>query len=366
MTDIFHDGDTTAAQKAGGVVAVGSWTLHLPQAFGFCGGVQHALKTLQHTLATRGTRTVWLLGQIIHNDTVNAFFRTQGAHILPEQQIDSVFARAAPDDIIVIPAFGVPLDLDSRLRAFCRSPDQLVDTTCRYVKRIWTFVEAMAAEKRTILIHGKPDHPETRATLSRALTPENAVILIPDLAAARHLADLIRRRALAEVPQSLVRNPGRLTLERMALVNQTTMLYQETKEIDAVIHDALDSVRGSLALAETLCRATQDRQNAATELCRKGCDLAIVVGGFSSSNTTQLYRLAKEYCPTYFIRDATALTRAEIRHHHPDRHETAVTRDWLPASVRHIGILAGASCPPCDIGDVLRRFRALAGEAEIR
>ena len=360
MKDIFSDADVNAMPPAGGLLRVGRWNVHLPRVMGFCGGVLHALQMLQKTLECRNAHRIWLLGEIIHNDTVNEYFRSQGVRILPEAEINAIFELARPTDVIVIPAFGIPRDLDCQLREFCRNEALIVDTTCRYVKRIWDFVEKMAAERRTILVHGKPNHPETRATLSRALTIENAVVLIPDLDTARIVAAAIQSGSLTTLPECLTRNCAKLTSANMAIVNQTTMLYQETCEIEKLIMEAVNEVNGVLGKASTICRATQDRQDAALELCSHGCDVIIVVGGFSSSNTNQLYRLAAKRCPTYFIRNALALKADRIRHYRPESANEVITHEWLSEGIRNIGLLAGASCPPSDIGAVIRKLEEIA------
>ena len=363
MSTLFADPDVTAAQERGGRIHIGPLTVRLPRTFGFCGGVLQALRVLEDVLAEKESPPAWLLGEIIHNDTVNRFFRDKGVRMIPEGDLEHVFRVADSADVFVIPAFGVPRDLERRLRDFCDNDAQIVDTTCRYVRRIWRFVEDMAAAARTIVIHGKPDHPETRATLSRALTPGNTVVLLPDLAAADALAEAVRHGTVTDFPAEWVFNPAAVNFAKVAIVNQTTMLYQETRQIEDLIGAAVNAVGGNLARAATLCRATQDRQEAALELCRDGCDLVLVVGGFASSNTTQLYRLAKQFAPTYFVSDASALGTTLIRHFLPEEDRTASTPDWFTRKVREVVLLAGASCPQSDIGNVIRRLRQIVETA---
>ncbi len=359
MTELYSDPEVEMARRNRGVVDAGKWRVRLPAVFGFCGGVLNAIRLLQRKLVELREHQVWLLGEIIHNDTVNSFFRKVGVRIIPEDQIDSVFDLATPSsDIIVIPAFGIPKSLDTRLRQTFPN-DQIVDTTCAYVRRIWRFAERMIAENRTIVVHGKPNHPETRATLSRALTAQNAVLLIPSISAAEQLATAIKNQDISSYPPELVRNREKLHLNHLALVNQTTMLFSETKEVERILQNAMAAIAGELVSSETVCHSTQHRQNAALELCQEGCDVMIVVGGYTSSNTNQLYRLAKATGPTYFVRDADALDRNEIRHYQPEMNIEEVTRDWLPEEAT-IGILAGASCPAADIGDLIRKFKSFA------
>ncbi|OGV69254.1 MAG: 4-hydroxy-3-methylbut-2-enyl diphosphate reductase, partial [Lentisphaerae bacterium RIFOXYA12_64_32] len=344
-----------------GEIVVGPWRLLLPRVYGFCGGVRHALHALEDALHRHPERQVWLLGDIIHNDTVNERFRRLGVRILENDHIDTGWTRASPEDLLVIPAFGLPLEVEQRVRESGLRPEQIVDTTCAYVKRVWTFVQDAAAQQRTILFHGTPGHPETRATLSRALTPQNAAILIPDPVAAEKVAAAIRLGSLADLTGCDVRNRDRVDLRRLAIANQTTMLCAETRAIENLVAAAVKAVGGDLRRAETLCRATQQRQDAALALCRRGCDLVLVLGGFASSNTTQLYRLAARHCPAYFIRNADAFTRHTIEHFRPETGKVENTSDWLPTLPGRIGLLAGASCPPDDVRAAVRKLQDILG-----
>lgn len=356
MNHLHHDPDVQAARANGGVVHVGSWTLRLPATFGFCGGVLNAIKQLQHTVDRRERGRIWLLGDIIHNDTVNAYFKQLGVRILPERGIQRIFDVAARDDVVVIPAFGIPKDLDKQLRE--TFPDeQIVDATCKYVKNIWEFVEQMVRENRTTLIHGKPHHPETLAILSRALSPATATVLIPDTETGRAFADVMRTGDVTRSGNSAVYNPAQLRTDRLALVNQTTMLYSETKQIERELAAAAADTNADFRSCETICRATQQRQDATLKLCREGCDVLLIIGGYTSSNTNQLYKVARCHARTYFIANANNLSADSIRHYLPDERREVTAADWLSKAPLTIGILAGASCPASDIGDVIRFFR---------
>jgi 4-hydroxy-3-methylbut-2-enyl diphosphate reductase len=356
MTDLFHDNDAQAARRQGGKVPLGGGrTLLLPRVTGFCRGVLFALKRLESVLS-RNDRPVWLLGEIIHNANVNDHFRERDVHILPEGCLENVFHEASPDDTFVIPAFGLERELQERLLGFA---GDVVDTTCSCVQNVWSFVEEQAQAGRTVLLHGKPAHPETRATLSRALGPANAAIVIPTLAHAEQLADSIRQGDLGSYPDQLVHQRPHVDLARLAVANQTTMLHRETRELEAILADAVHDTGGELVPAATVCRATQARQDAARAVCRSGVDLVLVLGGFSSSNTNQLLRLARDFAPAYFIGDASALSPHTICHYDPDAGEVIETSDWLPPPGSRIALLAGASCPPGDIGAVIRTLQAI-------
>lgn len=359
--DLFHDREVELAEASDGTTRIGSWTLRLPRVFGFCGGVRRAFTHLRAIVERHSPGTVHLLGEIIHNDTVNGFFRTKGVHILPEDGLDGIYACAAPGDTVVIPAFGIPNELDERLRQSLGATCTVIDTTCPYVRRVWAFVEAMSAEGRTIVIHAKPDHPETLATLSRALTPRNGVLLVPDCATAVTLADCIRARDLGAMPADLIRNRPQVDLSRLAIANQTTMLCSETERIAVLVSEAVRATDGKDVPANTVCSATQERQKAAAELCcGAGCDLILVIGGFSSSNTNQLYRLATEHGMAYFINDPSAITPSAIRHYVPELARERIAENWLRTDMKTIGLLAGASCPRTDIGGVIRKFKDMA------
>jgi len=363
LVDIFADAEVQRAIAQGDEIPLGRGrSLLLPRILGFCGGVDRALTGLSQVLASAGNRQVWLLGEIIHNDTVNRHFLAQGVKLLEPDELGQLFEVAQPHDFFVIPAFGIPKRLDHRLREFCTPPGKIMDAACGYVRQIWTFILRMQAEERTIVIHGKPNHPETKATISRALGECNAVIVVADMAEAHHLAGCVRAGDLSGFPAKRIMGAEHLTLGSMALVNQTTMLYRETKAIEEELRAAVLLQGGELWAPETVCRATQERQDAARELCRQGCDLILVVGGFASSNTNQLYRLAVGHAPTYFTADAQAIGAQSIQHFLPVEQRQVESADWLPKNTRRIGLLAGASCPPSDIGGIIGVLRRLSAD----
>lgn len=376
----FHSPQVDAARRNDGVAVGRHRCVRLPRVFGFCGGVRAAVRMLQRETESEDSRPLWLLGPLIHNHTVNQWFRRCGVRIVPEGELESVFEQASGSDRFVVPAFGVPLPLARRLREFASSQDykatvpphppgegkrgeacggRIVDTTCRYVSRIWAFAGEQAAQGRTIVIHGKPGHPETEATLSRSLGPDNAAILVPNRTAAEQLAEAIGAGDLSAYPPDRVVGTSTPAPRRLATVNQTTMLYSETRHIEAILRAATGSAGGDLAVLNTVCRATQERQEAACELRNNGnCACFLVVGGFNSSNTNRLYTLAKQSAPTYFIRDANDLDETTIRHYVPDEHTQRITHHWLPSGNGDIGLLAGASCPDGVVGDIIGKVTA--------
>lgn len=358
--NFFRDPDVEQGQKNQGRLQVGGWTLRVPRLLGFCGGVVHAVKAVQETIKKNPHKRIWILGEIIHNDTVNDYFRRCGVILLDEDKVAGALHFFDKGDIVIIPAFGLERELDTQVRELAPKV-RVVDTTCPKVKHIWDRLDELAPEKRTIVIYGKPSHPETRATLSRALRHDNAAILVPDIAHAEELAQSVRKGTLGtSYPRHLVRHADRVTLDKLALVNQTTMLYNETKKVEITLREAEFERGGSLVNSETVCRATQHRQDAAREVCSDDCELILVVGGYSSSNTTQLYRVACTAATTFFIRNEACLGADVIKHYVPADKKVVESRNWRPPSGSTIGVLAGASCPASDIGNVMRRLRSLA------
>ena len=356
----FQDSDVDQARRNGGVVTLAAGRrLLLPRVFGFCGGVAQALALLRRCLSTAGGRPVCLLGPVIHNDTVNDHFRAQGVTILDETEVPALRRPGSADQIVVIPAFGVPVEVEASLRRSSPSA-QIIDTTCRDVRAVWEFMEALEGDDWTILIHGKADHPETRATLSRALQRAPRVVIVPGLACTERVCQALRQGRWEGYPSGLVHERGAAPLASgpVALVNQTTMLYGETLVLGAALREACEQAGRRCQLADTVCRATQDRQDAAVEVCRQRPDLVLVVGGFGSSNTAQLYRLASAAGHAYLVQDAEALEPDRITHWVPGSGPQQ-SDHWLPEGWMTVGILAGASCPAADVGKVIRWFRRL-------
>lgn len=360
MLDAFRDGDVDAARRQGGLVDLpGNRSLVLPQIFGFCGGVVRALAMLAECLEGRRGRTVRLLGPVIHNDTVNQWFHRRGADILAEDRVGDILEVGGPDDIVVIPAFGVPLELAEAL-AQRYPPGQIVDTTCHDVQAVWQFLERLEGSDWTILIHGKPEHPETRATLSRARRRARRAVVLRGPEDTEPACQALRSGSWQDLPaaQRHEADPPPPADGPVALVNQTTMLYSETSALAERLAAACRDAGRLCRVADSVCRATQDRQDAARRVCATYPDLVLVVGGFTSSNTAQLHRLARGYAPAYRIENALALSPERITHWLPGTGPQESSA-WLPPGWRRIGLLAGASCPARDVGDVVRWFQRL-------
>ena len=330
----------------------------LPKAFGFCTGVNRAVTTLNEVVKEPdGARPVWLLGAMIHNPAVNEAFAKAGVQI--SASADEVFDKATPHDIFVIPAFGLPLDQDRLLRDFVAEDGRIVDATCPFVRRVWKEAEQAGNQGKAVIIHGKYGHQETYGIWSRAVSHAPACVLISTMNEARRFAE--DWHALA--PERLF-NAEKLVECDWTLLNQTTMLSTETADIAEILRSA-PWHRGTVAMAGTLCTATRERQAAAQELCERGCDAIIVLGGTDSSNTTQLYRMAveklgEERC--FFVQSEHDIQPEAIHHFLPFEHEWRLSQNGVIRDAKRIGILTGASCPDSELERLLRRLEELINQ----
>ena len=339
----------------------------LPRVFGFCRGVERALSMLQQAVEDHARQSggLFLLGQIIHNPWVNKYFENRGVRILSRDQLESVEGYVGAEDCVVIPAFGVNLPVERRLGEIGCT---IVNTSCGDVRRLWAWAERAAQDGCGVLIFGRPDHDETVVTKSRLEAVGGRYLVVSSRDRTERFCELIERGADAaafgaEFGPKETNAAALQPFDRLAQVSQTTMLYDETMRVRERVRAAFarrfgPAAADRLAFQPTVCRATQARQAAAVELCRAGCHLVMVVGGFGSSNTRHLYELAGEYAPAWFIEDAEAIRSpeelatidlADERHY--------VARGWLPGRrPLRIGVLAGASSPEVVIGEVLERL----------
>lgn len=373
---IFGSEIVARIRREGNVWRLAGGELVLPRVSGFCSGVTRALAMLEEALAKepKGPGGFFLLGEIIHNPYVNEYFRSCGVRILSPQQREHLEDFIGPDDCGVIPAFGVTLAIEERLhKVGCR----ILDTTCGDVRRLWAWGTGAVERGFSVLIYGRAGHDETVVTKSRLEARGGRYLVVGNLREAQDFRGLITGETEAGRMGSLfgreATNASSLEpFERLAQVSQTTMLYDDTMRVRDLIQSAFeqrfghDEAERRLLFQPTVCRATQDRQSAALELCQKGCDLIIVVGGFGSSNTTHLYERARVYGPAYFIEDVSAiLGPGRIRALDPGaaatgRNEPVEIENWLPQRrPLKIGVLAGASSPQIVIGEVLERLADL-------
>lgn len=337
----------------------GRFEVVLPEVFGFCGGVIHALKLLEETIIANPEKKLFLLGEIIHNTNVNEYFQSKGISIIPHNAMEQVFSVATTDDIIVIPAFGIRVDLEARIRNRFKT---VIDTTCKDVKRVWEFVREESNKGTTILIHGHPHHPEVEATVSRA-SSDSTVIVISNLKESGLLADFFRaRKSVLELPKEIrVINGEKFNIDRIALANQTTMLFNETVEIETILKKSLEQFSCTFVACQTICKATYNRQTAAVRLLGKEHpDIVFVVGGYGSSNTNNLYFIANEKYPTFYIKDSYSIKEDRLEHYIPLKNKTIFSSlSEVFSSVKKIAILAGASCPVGIVNDLIERLKSI-------
>jgi 4-hydroxy-3-methylbut-2-enyl diphosphate reductase len=354
----------------------GRLTLHLAREFGFCYGVDRAVDYAYQARVRFPDRVVYLTGEIIHNPHVNGELRAQGIRFLsdPGESIEQLTA----EHVVILPAFGVTIEL---LLALQDRGCTLVDTTCGSVLNVWKNVRRYAEDGFTSIIHGKYRHEETRATASQALNSGSGQYLVVlDRDEARVVCDYIRSggdagafRARFEHAASPGFDPDR-DLQRVGCANQTTMLSSESLEIGSMIRAAMSDRYGEPALAmhfrafDTICSATQDRQDAVMALLESHpVDLMLVIGGLNSSNTYNLARICAERVPTYHIADPACLVSAEVIRHKPVGNANEVTaRGWLPEGRLTIGLTSGASTPDNLMGIAIRRLDELANGGSAR
>jgi 4-hydroxy-3-methylbut-2-enyl diphosphate reductase len=350
----------------------GRLTVHLAREFGFCYGVDRAVDYAYQARRRFPGQNVFLTGEIIHNPHVNDRLREAGIRFLSDQ--DERPDLLGPDDVVILPAFGVTV---SDMAQLSSQGCTLVDTTCGSVLNVWKNVVRYAREGFTSIIHGKVKHEETRATASQALKhPEGRYLIVLDHAEAAIVCDYIRgggdreaflaRFGAAASPGF---DPDR-DLNRIGCANQTTMLMSESLAIGEMFRDAMRARYGEASLVEhfrafdTICSATQERQDAViTLLDESRVDLMLVVGGYNSSNTCNLARICAAKVRTYHIADPDCMISAErVRHRPVGAPSTTigieeVTEGWLPPSGHVVvGLTAGASTPNNIVGDVIERL----------
>jgi 4-hydroxy-3-methylbut-2-enyl diphosphate reductase len=348
---------------------VADLTFRLAEEFGFCYGVERAVEYAYEAVAKFPDRRIFLTGEIIHNPYVNGELKRRGILFLPEGA--GRFDQLDVDDVVLIPAFGVPKqELDVLSEKGC----VVVDTTCGSVLNVWKNVELYGRRGITSVIHGKFEHEETRATFSRtSLHPGSHYVVVRDKTEARYVSDYIAAGgdrtdfvSRFEAAMSEGFDPD-VHLERIGLANQTTMLSSESLEIAEIFREAFVGKYGVSDLADrfisfdTICSATEDRQGAIQALRSEHIDIMIVIGGYNSSNTTNLARIASSFTQVFHIEDASSIVNAsEIRHKRSGLvfagpPETR-TLDWLKPGPQTIGLTAGASTPNNQIGEAVERI----------
>jgi 4-hydroxy-3-methylbut-2-enyl diphosphate reductase len=358
----------------GGVLtAPGRLTVKLAKEFGFCYGVERAIDL---AYAARKVfpppRPIYLLGEIIHNPEVNDQIRNMGIVTISPRPTTAEIDSLQPDDVVIIPAFGTEVRTRVALEA---KGCLLVDTTCGDVMSVWKRVRQYSRESVTSIIHGKAKHEETKATTSQATAyGAGHYLVVYNLAETDYVCDyVVRGGDKAEFLEKFkgAYSPGfdpEQHLRAVGVANQTTMLRGETEEVQRRIRRAMEVRYGAAQLEEhfrffdTICGATQDRQDALQKLLADPLHLLIVVGGYNSSNTSHLAEMGEAKLPTFFIKNAAKMVSDRLIYHfnlHLQREME--THDWLPAGNVTVGITAGASCPNNLIEEAIRRLFELKG-----
>ncbi|MEI6343766.1 MAG: 4-hydroxy-3-methylbut-2-enyl diphosphate reductase [Verrucomicrobiota bacterium] len=369
----YHSALVERVRSAGSVFVSGKTTVRLAKQFGFCYGVERAIDLAYAARKVFPQSRLFLIGEIIHNPEVNSQIAALGISNLLDANGRPRISDLGPDDVVIVPAFGAEVSLLEEIKKHgCR----IVDTTCGDVMSVWKRVRQNAKEEVTSIIHGKASHEETRATASRALgSGSGHYLIVLNLEETGLVCDYIMGKGKRN--EFLVRFQGNfsegfdpdLHLLRIGVANQTTMLREETESVQRMLRESITGRDGNgenFRLFDTICGATQERQDALKELLVTPPDLLLVVGGYNSSNTTHLAEMGEQKVPTYFIRNQECLESISLIRHFDlqSKHEIRSACSWLPDREKRtcIAITAGASCPSNLIEEVMLRVLELRGE----
>jgi 4-hydroxy-3-methylbut-2-en-1-yl diphosphate reductase len=357
----------------GHVLSAGDLTVKLAKEFGFCYGVERAIDL---AYAARKyfppSKSIYLLGEIIHNPEVNDQIRNMGIQIISPKPTEAEMTRLHAGDVVMIPAFGTEVGTRQRLE---EKDCILVDTTCGDVMSVWKRVRQYTKDRVTSIIHGKAWHEETKATSSQARANGGGhYLVVYNLAETDDVCSYILNGG--DKAEFLEKFQGAYSegfdpavhLQAIGVANQTTMLRGETEEVQRRLRNAMVKKHGEAELDkhfrffDTICGATQDRQDALEKLLCDPPDLLVVIGGYNSSNTSHLAEMGEAKLPTYFIKNAAKMASARlIVHYNQHLKEEVETQNWLPPGKVTVGVTAGASCPNNLIEDTIRRLFELRG-----
>ncbi|HLQ77019.1 MAG TPA: 4-hydroxy-3-methylbut-2-enyl diphosphate reductase [Terriglobia bacterium] len=374
LTENYRSQIVDVMRANGFRLSIGDLTFLLAMEFGFCYGVERAVEYAYETVRQFPGRRIYLTGEIIHNPHVNNKLQSMGIRFLPNDA--HKYDGVEKNDVVIIPAFGIPAtDIDLLGKKGC----VVVDTTCGSVLNVWKNVERYARLGVTSVIHGKFEHEETQATFSRTtLYPGAHFLVLRDKKEAAHVCDFIASGGDAQTMMNVFRNAvstgfdPEVHMQRIGLANQTTMLSSESLEIAEMLRLAMVARYGDHDLAEhfysfdTICSATQDRQDAVQRLAGERVDVMLVIGGYNSSNTYNLARIASTFTRAFHIEDAAAILSADQIRHKPVGSKTEVIAEgWFPDSASTIGITAGASTPNNQIGEAIERIAGFRGTMDV-
>ena len=351
--------------------ADGLLTVKLAKEFGFCYGVERAIDLAYAARKAYPDKVIYILGEIIHNPEVNDQIRAMGIKFLSGKEKDADIDDVQKDDLLIIPAFGTEVATRAILEAKgCR----FVDTTCGDVMSVWKRVRQYSKDRVTSIIHGKAWHEETKATSSQTTSGGGHYLVVFTLADTDYVCNYIQNGGNKE--EFLNKFKGAFSegfdpdihLKTIGVANQTTMLRGETEEVQRRLKQAMirkygiENIESHFRFFDTICGATQDRQDALEKLLREPMDFLLVIGGYNSSNTSHLAEMGEAKLPTYFIKNAAMMESEKVIVHY-DQHKgkEVATENWLRPGKLVVGITAGASCPNNLIEDTIRRLFELRG-----
>lgn len=348
----------------------GDVTIRLAEAFGFCWGVERAVAMAYETRQHFPTQRIWITNEIIHNPSVNQHLREMSVGFIPVEKGQKDFSVVENQDVVILPAFGASVQ---EMQLLNDKGCTIVDTTCPWVSKVWNTVEKHKKKEYTSIIHGKYNHEETVATSSFA----NKYLVVLNLEQAEYIANYILQGGDREEFLNQFKNaysqgfdPDQ-DLERIGIANQTTMLKSETEQIGKLFERTMMKKYGPDQLNEhfqsfnTICDATQERQDAMFQLVEEKLDLMVVIGGYNSSNTTHLQEIAIErQIPSYHIDCAERIRVDNSVEHKPLGGDLMVTENWLPPGEIVVGVTSGASTPDKVVEDAIARIFALKSPVE--
>lgn len=357
----------------------GDVTIRLAEAFGFCWGVERAVAMAYETRQHFPTERIWITNEIIHNPSVNQRLREMNVGFIQVKDGVKDFSAVETGDVVILPAFGASVQ---EMQLLNDRGCTIVDTTCPWVAKVWNSVEKHKKKDFTSIIHGKYKHEETVATSSFA----GKYLVVLNLKEAEYVCDYILNKGTSGEERQRQRDefmarfgnacsagfdPDR-DLDYLGIANQTTMLKGETEQIGKLFERTLLKKYGPTALNDhfmsfnTICDATQERQDAMYELVKHPLDLMVVIGGYNSSNTTHLQEIAVEYgIPSYHIDSAARIGPTNRVEHKPLHSDLVIQNDWLPEGPIVVGVTSGASTPDRVVSDVIEKIFELKGAVAI-
>ena len=353
------------------IVDFGPIQIHLARHFGFCYGVENAIEISYKAIEENPGKNIYLLSQMIHNPIVNEDLLSRGLKFIMDTQGNQLIEwdKIKSDDVVITPAFGTTIEIQELLEKK-NIKLETYDTTCPFVTRVWKKAESIGNDNYSIIIHGKYNHEETKATFSHSY--QNAPsLIIKDLDEAKLLVDFIEAKRPEREFYSTFKGKYskgfdlKKDLEKIGVVNQTTMLASETEEISNFLKQFIINKKGQdnykdyfADTRDTLCYATNENQKATYGLLEVPADLAIVVGGYNSSNTSHLVELCEKVLPTYFVKsEKEILSKEKIRHFNYNHKIISEKNNFLPNKEKlKVIITSGASCPDAVVDRVLQKL----------